>query len=46
MVKKGSTIEEALLAFEQWLSKNSFIKPHNSIIVTCGDWDLGTCLRL
>lgn len=46
MVQKGSTIEETLLKFEKWLSEHSYIKPHNSVIITCGDWDLGTCLRL
>lgn len=41
-VDKGIILEEALAEFDKWLAKHNIV---NFIFVTCGDWDLKTCLR-
>ena len=31
--------------FDRWMSKLDYLKEDNFAFVTCGDWDLRTCLR-
>lgn len=40
-VNKGSTIQEAVKRYNSWLAENGLLGD-NFIIITCGNWDLGT----
>ena len=44
-VDKGITIEEALKRLYEWREEHGFTA-ENSTYVTCGAWDLKTCLRM
>ena len=43
-VNSGIKLEEALEKLEIWMQKNGF-NEQNSIFVTCGRWDLNSCLK-
>lgn len=43
-VEKGVSISKALEMFEEYLKENNF-DDEDFVIVTCGDWDLRTCLK-
>ena len=43
-VDQGIKIEEALKQVDDWMTKNGF-NGQNSTFVTCGRWDLNTCLK-
>lgn len=43
-VDKGIILTDCFDLFEKWLSENG-LKDKNFVFVTCGDWDLMTCLR-
>lgn len=43
-VNTGILLEEALEKLEEWKSERGYT-PQNSIFVTCGAWDLKSCLK-
>ena len=43
-VDAGITIDKCLIALNDWMNQNGFTL-ENSTFVTCGMWDLKTCLR-
>jgi len=43
-VNKGSTIQEVLQKCDAYMLKNGF-NNENTVFVTCGNWDLNTCLK-
>lgn len=43
-VDQGITLGDTLVKLHQWLKDNGF-NYQNSTFVTCGKWDLNTCLR-
>lgn len=43
-VNAGITIDKCLVALDDWMTQNGFTA-ENSTFVTCGMWDLKTCLR-
>jgi inhibitor of KinA sporulation pathway (predicted exonuclease) len=45
MVKNEKSLEETLEDFDKWIRALPTINEENSAFVTCGDWDLSTCLR-
>lgn len=45
-IANGIHIESALVEFDIWLKSFPLLKEGNFVFVTCGDWDLGTCLKL
>jgi inhibitor of KinA sporulation pathway (predicted exonuclease) len=46
MIKEGKSIEQTLAEFDQWLHSSPMVREDNFVFITCGEWDLGTCLRL
>ena len=45
MVDSGQKIDVVLEHLENWLKNLPYITPHNYIFVTCGDWDICSCLK-
>lgn len=43
-VDAGITIDKCLIALDDWMTDNGF-NESNSTFVTCGAWDLHSCLR-
>lgn len=43
-VDKGVELKEALAKFDTWMQDNNY-NAEDCIIMTCGAWDLNTCLR-
>ena len=41
---KGVSIQEALSKLDKWMNDNGFTE-NNSTFITCGQWDLKTCLK-
>ena len=38
-------IDQTLEELDRWISKLNYLKDDNFAFVTCGDWDLRTCLK-
>jgi inhibitor of KinA sporulation pathway (predicted exonuclease) len=45
MVNKGKHIEEVLVDFGNWLNGLKHLEEGNYTFITCGEWDLSTCLK-
>ena len=45
MVTNKISLEEVLDKLEEWISTLPYLHSRNFTFVTCGDWDLATCLK-
>ena len=45
MVAPGLSLAEVLLELDQWIEKLKYLQEGNFTFVTCGDWDLRSCLK-
>ena len=45
MVNPGLHLDQTLELLDKWMSQQKYLKENNFAFVTCGDWDLRTCLK-
>lgn len=44
MVNNSDYFPDVFLRLQQWMAENDYLKENDSLIVTCGDWDLRVLL--